>query len=66
MNVVGHQYIGMNGAIRLRCGKPQIVQVVDLVAVGEEACLTIHAANDHVLRNARNIQARQSSHGRRP
>src|SRR5690606_416036 len=64
VHVVGHQHVGVHGAVQLQREVPQVIQVAMPVDVGEEAGLAVVAALDDVLGETGEIEAWTTGHGR--
>ena len=55
--MVGHQHIGVHGAVMLQRGFAQFLSVVQVVGVIGEAGLAVIAALDDMLRDAGKVDA---------
>jgi hypothetical protein len=52
VHVIGHQHIGVHGAVMLQCGFAQFLAVVQVVGVIGKAGLAVITALDNMLRDA--------------
>lgn len=64
VHVVGHQHVGVDAAVLAPGDVAQILQIADVVDVGEEARLAVVAALDDVLGDAGKVDTGLAGHGR--
>ncbi len=64
MDVVTHKHVGVDGAATARRRIEQAFQIEPSIGIAEEARGAVHAALEHMVRDAGEFEPRRPGHGR--